>query len=78
MSKPSDSSTQELEASSSTRTMPEQQDLNFANSKPLCRHITWMDVKTCVKAENDKAKSGNDEAKGVPGRRGVTEGDRTM
>ena len=32
-------------------------------------------VKTCGKAENDEAKSGNDEAKGVPGRRGVTEGD---
>ena len=27
------------------------------------------------KAENDEDKSGNDEAKGVPGRRGVTEGD---
>ena len=35
-------------------------------------------VKTCGKAENDEAKSGNDEAKGVPGRRGVTEGDGTM
>ena len=32
-------------------------------------------VKTCGKAENDEDKSGNDEAKGVPGRRGVTEGD---
>ena len=32
-------------------------------------------VKTCGKAENDEAKSGNDEAKGVPGRRGLTEGD---
>ena len=35
-------------------------------------------VKTCGKAENDEAKSGNDEAKGVPGQRGVTEGDETM
>ena len=35
-------------------------------------------VKTCGKAENDEVKSGNDEAKGVPGRRGVTEGDGTM
>ena len=33
----------------------------------------WSLVKTCGKAENDEAKSGNDEAKGVPGRRGVTE-----
>ena len=32
-------------------------------------------VKTCRKAENNKDKSGNNEAKGVPGRRGVTEGD---
>ena len=32
-------------------------------------------VKTCGKAENDEAKSKNDEAKGVPGQRGVTEGD---
>ena len=32
-------------------------------------------VKTCGKAENDEAESGNDEAKGVSGRRGVTEGD---
>ena len=31
-----------------------------------------------LKAENDEAKSRNDEAKGVPGRRGVTEGDGTM
>ena len=30
---------------------------------------------TRLKAENDEAKSGNDEAKRVPGRRGVTEGD---
>ena len=35
-------------------------------------------VKTCGKAENDEAKSGNDEAKGVPERRGVTEDDGTM
>jgi hypothetical protein len=35
----------------------------------------YISVKTCGKAENDEAKSGNDEAKGVPGRRGVTEGD---
>ena len=35
-------------------------------------------VKTCGKAEKDEAKSRNDEAKGVPGRRGVTEGDGTM
>ena len=35
-------------------------------------------VKTCGKAENDEAKSGNNEAKGVLGWRGVTEGDRTM
>ena len=35
-----------------------------------------LHVKTCRKAENDKAKSGNDEAKGVLGRRGVTESDR--
>ena len=35
-------------------------------------------VKTCGKAENDEAKSGNDEAKGVPGRQGVIEGDGTM
>ena len=38
----------------------------------------WSPVKTCGKAENDKAKSGIDEAKGVPGRQGVTEGDRMM
>ena len=38
----------------------------------------WCCVKTCGKAENDEAKSGNDEAKGVPGRRGVMEGDGTM
>ena len=34
-----------------------------------------LSVKTCGKAENNEAKSGNNEAKGVPGRRGVTEGD---
>ena len=38
----------------------------------------WLLVKTCGKAENDEDKSGNDEAKGVSGRRGVTEGDGTM
>ena len=38
----------------------------------------FVSVKTCGKAENDEDKSGNDEAKGVPGRRGVTEGDGTM
>ena len=32
-------------------------------------------VRTCGKAENDEAKSGNGEAKGVPGWRGVMEGD---
>ena len=32
-------------------------------------------VKTCGKVENDEDKSGNDEAKGVLRRRGVTEGD---
>ena len=37
-----------------------------------------MAVKMCRKAENDKAKSGNDEAKGVLEQQGVTEGDRTM
>ena len=31
-----------------------------------------------AKSGNDKDKSGNDEDKGVPGRRGVTEGDGTM
>ena len=35
-------------------------------------------VKTCGKAENNEAESGNDEAKGVLERRGVTEGDGTM
>ena len=46
-------------------------------------HYSWLRVrlkavKTCGKAENDEDKSGNNEAKGVPGRRGVTEGDRMM
>ena len=35
-------------------------------------------LKLVEKAEYDEAKSGNDEDKGVPGRRGVTEGDGTM
>ena len=42
------------------------------------RCMLWIFVKTCGKAEKDEAKSGNDESKGVPGRRGVTEGDGTM
>ena len=33
-------------------------------------------LKLVEKAENDEAKSENYKAKGVPGRRGVTEGDR--
>ena len=39
--------------------------------KKACTQI----VKTCGKAENDEAKSKIDEVKGVPGRRGVMEGD---
>ena len=37
----------------------------------LCIVSHYYVVKTCGKAENN-------EAKGVPGRRGVMEGDRTM
>ena len=35
--------------------------------------ICLQGVKTCGKAENYEDKSGIDEAKGVPGQRGVTE-----
>ena len=42
---------------------------------PVFTTLLPAGVKTCGKAENDEAKSGNDEAKGVPRRRGVTEGD---
>ena len=54
-------------------------DSNFTHVLPVSNTISYsMGVKTCGKAENDEAKSGNDEAKRVPGRRGVTEGDGTM
>ena len=51
----------------------------FRDSFKVSRFLVFRFlVKTCGKAENDEDKSGNDEAKGVLGRRGVTEGDGTM
>ena len=50
---------------------------NSKFTKNSCRIYNNI-VKTCGRVENDEAKSGNEEAKGVPGRRGVTEGDGTM
>ena len=55
-----------------------QKHFSYTQSWVPCQLSFFMSVKTCRKAENDEARSRNDEAKGVPGRRGVTEGDGTM